>query len=114
MTPLKPIIPAYKFSQVFEWHIWGKNPARRAFFDALDSGKRCPFCNVEMQSVPELSGKADKTDYVVLCGICGFWFGKGHKNDGDGNATTYRGAVGLISHHPLDSPDVPTDELVRF
>jgi hypothetical protein len=61
-----------------------------------------------------LSGRATLSDYVVICGRCGFWFGRGTKDQGFGlGAEGGRGALGLIHAQPLDKLDVTLPEVLR-
>lgn len=64
-----------------------------------------------MSVVPELSGKCTPDDYVALCGLCGFYFGKGEK-DYMGGPWGLRGVVGLITYKDLGELEVESGELI--
>lgn len=115
MTSNIPQIPRYEYSHVFWWdRSWDRygGEKRRKFFQDLHRTKICPFCKIKMIKVKEISGKCTRSDYVVICNICGFWFGRGYKELM--GPCGLRGAVGLINYQSLDSIEITTEELIRF
>jgi restriction system protein len=81
----------------------------RRNYSSLEKERRCHFCNIEMTVVPELGG-GDSNDYVLLCPLCGFWFGHGTRFEGP---TGGRGVISRIRKEPLTSLNIPVDSLLR-
>lgn len=107
-----PRIPLFGYSDVFGWPLDSES-GRGRFFNKLHDAIECPFCAIQMRKVDALSGKCTPSDYVVICDVCGFWFGRG-MSEWYGGPKHLRGVVGLLSYMPLDDPAIPTDELLAF
>jgi hypothetical protein len=71
-----------------------------------------------MSIVPELSGKCTSDDYVALCDLCGFYFGKGEKENLIWDPYPHpgpdglRGVVGLTTYKDLNELEVESGELI--
>lgn len=104
-------IASYDHARVFGWPWRINGDPRAAFLHRLDASKHCPFCAVPLQSVIGLDAGFDKSDYLFVCTLCGFWFGRGTYPDFRGFDPLNRGAIGLI-RTPLDINELPVDRLI--